>query len=276
MRGQFVVVWPEAWQGIWNVLVEGGAVSNDLYCELYRLASVGFKQPVTVEVLAEVICDPANARRCFRALNARSWRSERALLNFLEGVHPLLMDFDGEALANRYFMLLQRFVRKYNLRYDLRRPCTLCPTLPGMFASLIHDLRGYARRDAHLHALMRDFEESMRDLRFGATDHRIKTCIQKQINLLEAIGRAAPGVTGISFTDMCNQVDAWPHDRVRQSLKDLYQFTCDYPGIRHAGSPDNVLRRVDMRDMVALSILLAGFTPYLAGELSAEAVYLGA
>lgn len=255
--------------------MEDGSVDSDLYCELYRLASVGFKVAVSVESLSETICDPTQSRRYFRRLGANSWGSERALLNFLEGVHPLLMDFDGELLANRYFVLLRQFIEKYNLRYDLRRPCILCPTLPGMFASLIEDMGRFTRRDAHLHTLMRDFEESVRDLRFGRTDHRIKTCIQKQVNLLEAIGRAAPGVTGTSFTEMCNQVEAWPHELVRQSLKDLYHFTCDYPGIRHAGSPDNVIRKVDMRDMVALSILLAGFTPYLTEEVSAEAVYLG-
>ena len=31
-----------------------------------------------------------------------------------------------------------------------------------------------------------------------------------------------------------------------------------------------------MRDMVAMSILLAGFTPYLAAQLNADSVYRGA
>jgi hypothetical protein len=38
----------------------------------------------------------------------------------------------------------------------------------------------------------------------------------------------------------------------------------------------NALRAVDMRDMVAVSILLAGFTPYLAAQLNVDSVYRGA
>jgi hypothetical protein len=276
VRGEFLAVWTSMWKEVWCPLFKHTHAKEDLFCELYRAANEGFKVPFTVEKLADIIDDPAQSRRAFRRVPADSWSSERALVGFLEATHTVLIDFDGDELANTYFNLLRRFTEKYNLRYELRRPCLLCPTLPGMFASLIHDVRISTRRDAHLRTLMRDFDESVRDLRFGATDNRIKTCIQKQVNLLEAIGRAVPGVTGTSFTEMCNQVEAWPHERVRQSLKDLYHFTCDYPGIRHAGSPDNVLRKMDMRDMVAVSILLAGFTPYLAGELDAQSVYFGA
>lgn len=37
-----------------------------------------------------------------------------------------------------------------------------------------------------------------------------------------------------------------------------------------------MLRAVDMRDLVAMSILLAGFTPYLSNGLDADVVYRGA
>ncbi len=46
-------------------------------------------------------------------------------------------EFAGDELSNRYFNLLTAFIEKFSLRYDLRRPCTLCPTLPGVFASLV-------------------------------------------------------------------------------------------------------------------------------------------
>jgi hypothetical protein len=40
-------------------------------------------------------------------------------------------------------------------------------------------------------------------------------------------------------------------------------FASNYPGIRHGGNAGGKLRDVDMRDLV-MSILLAGFTPYLS------------
>lgn len=181
----------------------------------------------------------------------------------------------GDPLSNHYFNLLTAFIDKFSLRYDLRRPCTLCPTLPGVFASLVHDLRSRTSRDAHLYFLMKEFEEAVRDLRYGCSDGRIKTCIGKQFNLLEAMGAVCPWVTKKTLGDMCDQLRNWPHATIRESLKKLYGFASDYPGIRHGTDAKGALRTVDMRDMVAMCILLAGFTPYLTDQLDADIVYRG-
>ena len=58
-------------------------------------------------------------------------------------------------------------------------------------------------------------------------------------------------------------------------MKDLYKFACDYPGIRHGGTAANARRDIDMRDMVAISVLLAGFTPYLSHQVDSNIVYRG-
>ena len=222
-----------------------------------------------------VINDATASRQAFEAVRPTDLAGERALVAFLEAAHSVLEELAGDGLSNRYFNLLSSFIDKFSLRYDLRRPCTLCPTLPGVFASLVRDLRVLASQDAHLDALMKDFENAVRDLRHDCSDGRIKTCIQKQVNLLEAIGRTAPGVTGATLGAICNQVGTWPHDKLRDAMKDLYGFASDYPGIRHGGTPANALRAVDMRDMVAMSILLAGFTPYLSSGINADNVYRG-
>ena len=151
----------------------------------------------------------------------------------------------------------------------------LCPTLPGVFASLIRDLRAITNQDPHLDSLMTDFEESVRDLRIDCSDRRIKTSIQKQVNLLEALGRIHPGVNGKTLSAISKQLKNWPHEEVMLALQSLYTFTCDYPGIRHGGTPTSALRAVDMRDMVAMSILLVGFTPYLTDRLNPEVVFRG-
>jgi hypothetical protein len=75
---------------------------------------------------------------------------------------------------------------------------------------------------------------------------------------------------------MCNQIETWPHGAIKASLKNLYGFASNYPSIRHAGNPASALRAIEMRDMVAMSILLAGFTPYLSDRLNADDVYYGA
>jgi hypothetical protein len=142
-----------------------------------------------------------------------------------------------------------------------------------VFASLIRDLKTLTSQDANLDQVMKDYEDAVRDLRFGCTDGRIKTCIGKQFMLLEAIGAFDPSVTKNTLGDMCDQVTSWPHAAIKEALKKLYGFASDYPGIRHGSRARGSLRTIDMRDMVAMSILLAGFTPYLERRLSAEAIY---
>ena len=84
-------------------------------------------------------------------------------MTFLETAHSALDELAGDPLSNSYFNLLTTFIEKFSLRYDLRRPCSLCPTLPGVFASLIRDLRVLTSQDAHLDALMKEFENALRD-----------------------------------------------------------------------------------------------------------------
>lgn len=225
--------------------------------------------------LERVLNDTERSKEAFLSVQASDFGGERSIVAFLETAFNVLSDLAGDQLSNSYYCLLTEFIDKFSLRYDLRRPCTLCPTLPGVFSSLVRDLRVLAGQDAHLDGLMKDYENAVRDLRHGCTDGRIKTCIQKQVNLIEAIGRTAPGVTGATLGAICNQVGTWPHDKLRDAMKDLYSFASDYPGIRHGGTPANALRPVDMRDMVAMSILLAGFTPYLSAQLNADTVYRG-
>ena len=276
MRGEFIGVWSETWREIWLPLIDHEGVPEDIFCELYRELAPALKGQPSVEALADIIDNPVQSREAFEKTSANDFAGERALVAFLEAAHSALDELAGDELSNRYFNLLAGFIDKFSLRYDLRRPCTLCPTLPGVFASLVRDLRVLTSQDAHLDTLMKEFENAVRDLRHDCSDGRIKTCIQKQVNLLEAIGRTAPGVTGTTLGAICNQVGTWPHDKLKEAMKDLYGFASDYPGIRHGGTPANALRAVDMRDMVAMSILLAGFTPYLAAQLNADSVYRGA
>jgi hypothetical protein len=249
---------------------------DDIYCELYRAMSEALKHKPTLEALADIIDNPEQSKEAFLNIRTEELVGERALITSFEKIFEALDELVGDALANPFFILLEAFIEKFSLRYDLRRPCTLCPTLPGLFTSLVSDLKTITSHDGHLNSLMNDFEEALRDLRIDSSDSRIKSCIQKQVNLLEALSCRYPGVTKDTIGAICNQLDTWPHENIKEAMKNLYGFTCDYPGIRHGGTPASVLRAlriIDMRDMVAISILLAGFTPYMTNQLNADNIY---
>jgi hypothetical protein len=222
-----------------------------------------------------IINDKLRSREAFERTGTSDFIGERALVAFLETTYGILDDMGGDPLANRYFNLLVGFIDKFSLRYDLRRPCTLRPTLTGIFASVIRGLNVLGRADGNVARRLRDFEEALQDLRLGQTEGRIGNCVAKQVMLLEAIGAASAGITGTELAGICKQITQWPHAAMRSSLLNLYGFASDFPGLRHGTPSAGMLRAIDMRDMVAMSILLAGFTPYLSDQLDADIVYRG-
>lgn len=277
MRGEFIRVWRDMWREIWKKVATHEDAPEDLFCELFRELEPAFinrLDPATE--LSDIVDNPQQSRNSFRAIKPTAFVSEFALLCFLERAHIVLMDLGGDTLGNRYFNLISAFIEKYSLRYDLRRPFSLHPTLTGVFSNLLRELRNMTSQDAALSALMSDFETTIRDLKADTSPGRIKACIHRQMNLLEALAQRSPNVTAPTLSGMCDQVGNWPHAAVKEAMKRLYGFSSDYPGIRHAGNSAGALREIEMRDMVGLTVILAGFVPYLSTGLDASTIYHGA
>jgi hypothetical protein len=276
VRGEFIGVWSETWREIWLPLIDHERVPEDIFCELYRELARALKDKPSVEALADVIDNPVQSREAFEKTGANELGGERALVAFLETAHAALDELAGDELSNRYFNLLASFIDKFSLRYDLRRPCTLSPTLPGIFAGLIRDVERLGRSHPNIARRLRDFNEAIHDLRLGQTEGRISTCIAKQVMLLESLGGTAANVSATELAGICKQIESWPHSAVRPALLGLYGFASDYSGVRHGTESDGRKRDLDTRDLVALSVLLVGFAPYLSDAINADHVYRGA
>lgn len=310
MRGELIGVWSETWREIWVKLGKNAEYGDDLFSDLYR-ELVPEPSPPQLPPPAEeytddgdlvlpedieardayernfdtfarmrsqyeaVVGDGHQSRRACRLSLKEKTKNEANAISALDTAYRIILSYDDEPFSNQYFLLVENFLIKYSLRYDLRRPFSLHPTLPGIFSGLIRELKEATAQDVELHPLMHDFEEAVRDLRVDQSSNRIKTCIQKQMNLLEAIGQRSPGVTGNTLGQICNQVDSWPHEKIKESMQNLYKFSCQYPGIRHGGTPATQLREIEMRDLVAMSVMLAGFAPYLTDLINSDTIYNG-
>ena len=229
----------------------------------------------TARAREAIVNDASKSRQTFEQIRSSEFVGEIALVRFLESAFEIFDDVGGDLLSNRYFNLLSRFIDKFSLRYDLRRPCTLCPTLPGMFTALLRELDTLSTMDQNIDKRLRDFKEALQDLRLGPTEGRISNCVMKQVMLLEAVAAASGEVNGDDLAALCTALNHWPHPAVRKSLLNLYGFASDFPGVRHGTPSTGMERNIDMRDMVAMSILLAGFTPYLTLGLNPDVVYRG-
>jgi hypothetical protein len=290
MLGELGQVWPSTWVEIWVPLLQHDEFGDDLARDLFRehvpepkpakpaaelsegeLSSLNAQ----IRVYEERVANAKKAKAALKRIWFKKAADETAALRFLEKSYAIFEEYGDGNFANDYFNRVDLFLRRYSLRYDLRRPLTLHPTLARIFASLVKELRSMSLQDANLLTLLMEFENSLRDLRSDLSQDRIKTCLHKQFNLLEAIGRTSPGVTQQTLGDICGQISSWPHATVRDALKRLYGFRSDYPGLGHAGNPAGVLRELDARDIVAIGVVLAGFVPYLSDQLNSRVVYGG-
>lgn len=141
MRGEIIGVWPDTWRGIWSRLAKHPGAPADLFCELYRELVGSFAVAPDVTALADIVDRPEQARSAFQKTKASALLGELALLEFLERAHAVTADLGGDGLSNRYFLLVEAFIEKFSLGYDLRRPFSIHPTLSGVFARLIRELK---------------------------------------------------------------------------------------------------------------------------------------
>jgi hypothetical protein len=203
MLGELGQVWPSTWVEIWVPLLQHPEFGDDLARDLFRehvpepksgrpAADLTKGELLALNAAIRVHEERAASSEKARGALKRTWfkrpTDESVAIAFLEKSYSIFEEYNDGNFANDYFNRVDRFLKRYSLRYDLRRPLTLHPTLSGIFASLIKELRSLSLQDEHLSALLTEFENSLRDLRSDLSQARIKTCLHKQFNLLEAIG----------------------------------------------------------------------------------------
>lgn len=308
MSGALIRVWSETWPELWVKLQRASFAPSDLFNEMLRQIIPNPTPPMSPAApLAEAfnadgeLVDPEaisardayerdqkrfdefrqarenaisgqNTREFFKEALA-SINTESDAIRCIERGYDALNTFDEELqLKARYRELVSAFLTKYNLRYSLRGECSLHPTVSGLFATMLSEVRRVSNGDEHIIELMAEFEDAFADLRIERTPNRLKTCLQKQYNLLEALGSACPGMEADTLGAMCDHLD-WPHATIKEIGKKLYGFGSNYPGLRHGGKKKSAIRALNMRDFISISLMLAAFTPYVASELEPERCY---
>ena len=128
---------------------------------------------------------PAAAKPALRSELMSIGSTEPAARRSLETAYDVIDGYGIESLRNRYFNLTENFIKRFNLRYDVRRPFTFHPTLRASTQS-------YSQRSSRTvvktsRSASARLSRSLPGLAAGATSGRINTCLQKQVNLLEGV-----------------------------------------------------------------------------------------
>lgn len=310
MKGELLPVWPRTWDEIWLRLAAQDNVPDDLFMELVGGLASPPRQPIApvtppagaydvdgklrdaaaIDARREydlamsqyledrrayeaALNSEDDAREYFRGL-LRGIGTELEAVKFIENSYETLTIYDDVNLTHNFRQLVSEFLTEFSLRYEIRNGLSLHATLSGLFSKLITELRAIAHGDPHLGGLLSDFEEAFADLKMNRSQARMKTCLQKQFNMLEGFGQKCPKVTAKSLGAICDQLE-WPHEKVKEVGKNLYKFGSDYPGVRHGGTASGALRDLEVRDFVSLSLMLASFTPYVIHNLDPDRCYSG-
>jgi hypothetical protein len=270
MSGNLRHTWEYLTDELWTPLADysahDAAAPPDLFSDLFAAAEEFLSPRPTDIEMEEARNDPDKACSRFLALKGTDFTSESAIVNFLEKAQTVIADYEISGFDYLYRRLLRDALRKFNLRYRLDEPFILRFLLPGSFTNLYAELHRVNVGNADLASLWFDFESAFDQYARTQTDSDLKTSIAKASNYLEGLASATNGKTG-TLSKLCDSLSDWPHDKIKDTVKSLYGFCSDYPGIRHAGTPGNRKRQLDPRDSVAINVTLMALAAYLASGL---------
>jgi hypothetical protein len=264
----------ELWEPLAEYSTKDAVAPPDLFSDLFTAADEFLAPRPTDSEMEETRNNAVKARQRFLALKGTDFASECALVQFLEAVYAVIGEYEIPGYDDFYRMLLADLLVKFNLRYRLDEPFNLRFLIPGSFANLYTELQRANSAGIHLPGLLTDFEKTFDRYARTLDPTDLRQCIHSASNYIEGLASVTAGIpaAGNTMGALVGRLTDWPHDKIRESLVNLYHFCSDYPGIRHPGTPANARRSLEIRDATLASLLLLSFSGYLSTHLDERAV----
>ena len=281
MRGYMKLVLDRAFAELWEPLTDHTDCPPNVFGEIYTGLRPHMQEPereyiqdddgtireksVRLDYLVELASsDPEFAEALLKDISGAAFESEARTLLAVRDTFAILVDIATDDLAQTYLELLKAFVNRYSLRYYVDDEARLWISFSGLATALFGQLRLAAESHPHLLQELNAFEHALAECLDEPVPTRIKTTIQKQVNVLEAFGSQHHLVSYNTLGRMFEEVQSWPHDSLIEAARQLYKFANDYPGIRHAGTYDSAILALDLRDLAGVTLSLVGLVAYLA------------
>ena len=272
MIGSLTEYWKYSPLDVWGILGRSRRAPPDLFIELYRRVTDFLEVEPPYEKFESAMNDPVIARQAFEEIGGQEFAGELSVIGFLESAFDTIREFEIPRFEQLYRYLVRLFVKKYNLTYRIDDPFRVRLVLPGVFSTFYDNLTRVNRGDPHLAKLMSDFECAFGSYARTREGHNLNACITNAFVYAEGVAAKTYGKHE-TLGELCNCLKCWPHATVRESLKKLYGFRCDFPGLGHAGNPSGKLRDLEPRDAIVVSLLVLAFSGYLTNEVRIEDIF---
>lgn len=289
MRGQLRLVVDRAFDELWQPLTNHDDCPPNVFGEVFASLRPFLREPEPEYVkedngairnkainlddqAALAMNDSETAETLLTGLSEEDFESETDARRAVSSTYGVLVDVATDEFANRYLSLLEMFIDRYSLRYYVDEKARLRTSFSGLATALFGQFRLVAEGHPHLFQELNAFEHALAECLEEPSEARIKTVIQKQVNVLEAVGSQHRLVSGDTLGRMLEQVGSWPHTSLCDAAKQVYKFACDYPGIRHGGDFESSMRALDLRDLTSVTLSLVGLVAYLADGFEEQVV----
>lgn len=289
MRGQLRLVVDRAFDELWQPLTNDDDCPPNVFGEVFAGLRPFLREPEPEYVKEDdgavrnkavnlddqavlAMSDAETAEILLIGLSEGSFESGSDARGAVSSTYEVLVDVATDELANKYLSLLEEFIDRYSLRYYVDEKARLWISLSGLATALFGQLRLAEEGHPHLLQEFSAFEHALAECLEEPVESRIKTAIQKQVNVLEALGSQHRLVSGNTLGLMLEQVGSWPHASLCDAAKQVCKFACDYPGIRHGGGFDSSLRELDLRDLTSVTLSLVGLVAYMADGFEEQVV----
>ena len=287
MKGHLRLVVDRAFVELWQPLTDHDDCPRNVFGEIYAGISPRLRESepeyvreddgtirdISVrrnDLVARAVSDPETAETLLSGLAGEDFESELAALSAISSTFDVLCDVANEDLAARFLDLLRAFVARYSLRYYVDAKAGFWISFSGLATALFGQIRLMAASHPHVDKQLSAFEHALAECLADPVESRIKTTIQKQCNVLEAIGSKHHRVSGNTLGQIVEQVGSWPHKSLSDAARHLYKFASDYPGIRHGGTDRSASRELDLRDLASVTLSLVGLVAYLAEDFEVQ------
>ena len=250
--------WNCLYTDLWLPLSKSKFAPDDMFIELLRYES----RKLRLDPKEEALNDPILAKLEFKKLSTLLTPiNEKTCITLLEGFYAVLTDFNC-AISKKYCSKLQEFIESHNLRYMLTSDCKIRLSLAGLIVSQYAALRKTVSLVPLRNNCLIALEKNVGLLNEETAE---ENCIRIANNLLEGIAIDKTTNGADTFKRAVNGCrDCFPHQALIDSAKSFYDFSSDFPNLRHGGTARNPLqirplKKDDAILSISFAVLLASF-----------------